>query len=210
MGGVVVAVGTQRLPQQAGRPPAVGAVGVHDPAGERAAVRAPTVQVAGVATSAGVDAAEGGGGKGGEQQRMVDHRLGNGLAASHAGADEVGHVAGIQPRAGRALRGSPVPAPHTHHTQRVVGAGETRQHLTGGGVDPFGGAAESDRPDGVADPGQGVGPGTEVLRHQPCQDQLRHLRAQVVELEDATTWSPRRSRHCQARSWSAAGPAFKC
>ena len=185
VGGVVVAVRAQRLPQQTSSPSALDALRMDDPASERAAVDAAAGQVSGMATAAGVDATEGRGGEGGEEQRVLSDRLGDGLPAGDPGPDEVEHVRGVQPGAGRALRGPAVPAPHMHHPQRVIGAGEARQHLTGGRVDPLRGAAETDGVDAVPDPGQGVGPGAEVLRHQSSDDQLRHLRSQVVELEDA-------------------------
>jgi len=176
MGVVVVAVRTQRLAQQAGRPLALSPFGVDHSARCGAAVGAAAGRVARVASAAGVDATEGGGGQSGKQQRMISHRLRNRLAAGHPGPDQVEHVRGVQPGAGRALRRPTVPAPHMHHAKRLVGAGEARQHLTGLRVDSVGGAAQANRADTVPGPGQRLSPGAEVLRHQSIHHQPRHLR----------------------------------
>lgn len=185
MGGVVVAVPTQRLPQQPGRSSTLSPFGVDHSTGERAAVGTAAVRVAGMASAGGVDPSERRGGQGGEQQRVVSHRLWEGLPAGHPSPDQVEHVRRIQAGAGRTLRRPPVPAPDKHHTQRVVGAGKARQHLTRRCVDAVGGPPQPDRSDTVADPGQRVVPCAEVLRYQPGYDQPRHLRRQVVQLQHA-------------------------
>ena len=124
MGGVVVAVSTQRLPQQTIRPPALSPVSVHDPAGQRAAMGAAAVRVAGVAPTRGVDPAEEG---------AVRVANSSGWSATDTGtvlppvtpARIRWNMSAAYSRSRTGLRRATVPAPHMHHAQGMVGAGES-------------------------------------------------------------------------------------
>ena len=119
VGGVVVAVPAQRLPQRrvvvavlrvAGSRPAMRA-------GRRAAVigwqrrpwsRRPCTMP------------ERRRSHGGEHQRVLRHRLRDGLAAGDAGADQVEHVRRIHARAGRARARPTVPAADVRDPERLI------------------------------------------------------------------------------------------
>ena len=92
------------------------------------------------------------------------HRLGHGLAAGDPGPDQLEHVRGVQPRAGRALAGAAVAAADVGDPEWLLLAAVGRHDLAGGGVDRLRAAAQPDRLGTVPDPGQRLGPGVEVPR----------------------------------------------
>src|SRR6185437_9069149 len=106
VGGVVVAVRADRLPQDdiaravAGKADTGSAVGADAAVaarmtGVRAAGAVVTVGAGVLTDDAGVDGAEGGGGEGGEDGRVGGDVLGDALAANQAGADELVGVAAV-------------------------------------------------------------------------------------------------------------------
>jgi hypothetical protein len=124
---------------------------------------------------AAVHLPERGGGDGGEHQRVLRHRLGDGLPASDAGADQVEGVRGVDPGAGRALGRAAVPAPHVGDPERLAPAGVGREDLAGNDIDGLGVAVQPDRPRAVPHPGQRLGPGVEARGDQPVPDLELHL-----------------------------------
>ena len=122
VGGVVVAVPAQRLPHRGivlGVPGRAGAGAPVDAAARAAGVW----PAAAVAVAVAVHRAEGGGGDGGEDQRVVGHRLGDGLAAGDPRAQQAEHVAGVQPRTRGALAGAAVAAAYVGDAEWLVLAG---------------------------------------------------------------------------------------
>ena len=97
-------------------------------------------------------------GEGGEDQRVLGHRLRHRLAAGDPGPDQLEHVAGVQARAGRALTGTAVAAAHVGDPEWLLLAAVGRHDLPGGDVDHLRAAAQLDRVGAVPDPDQCLGP----------------------------------------------------
>jgi hypothetical protein len=139
VGGVVVAVGAERLPEEW-----VG-VGVDEAAAGRLAVLA--VSAAGVAAFAAgrvVDGAEAGGGQGGEEAGSVAYRVGDVLAAGQSGADQVVGVAGVESGAGFADGGAAVAAADGEALEGFGGGVVVVEDFPGGRVAGGGGAGQVD------------------------------------------------------------------
>jgi hypothetical protein len=161
---VVVAVRAQRLPQRrvvlvmpGG---AAGGVAVlAQPYLPGPGVRSPVVPAV---VAAAVDAPERRCSEGGEDQGVVGHRRWEGLAADHAGADQLEHVSGIEPGARWALGGASVAAADPGDTERLVGARVLPDHLTSGRVDGLGGPDQPDRLRAAPHPRECHGPAVEV------------------------------------------------
>ncbi len=180
--GVVVAVRTQRLPEQR------VLVVVSLVAAAWASVRTDSTTVslstaASVISAVAVHETEGRCGNGGEHQRVLRHRRRDGLAAADSGPDQLEHVRRIQPRTRRA-RGCPaVPAPHMRDLERLLAAGIARQDLAGDPVDGLGAADQPDRVGTVPDTGQRLGPGIEPGRGEQFRDLPRNPVVQEREVE---------------------------
>ncbi len=156
VGGVVVAVGAERLAE-----PGILA-GVAGEAGGRAAVLAGGDLAAGVAglgralaagligagvlsDRAGVDLPEGGGGEGDEDGGMGGDRRGDALAADEPGADHVVGVAAVGFGAAGAGGDAAVAAGLVDHAVRHPQGGDGPEELTGSGVDVADAAAQAYR-----------------------------------------------------------------
>ena len=185
VGGVVVAVRAQRLPE----PGIIGPVAGE--AGELAAVRADLGVAAGVARlrlapavrlvhagvgpdRAGVDRAEGRGGESGEHGRMAGDVFGDAFAADQPGADELEGIAAVGLRAARAGGDAAVAAGFVDHPVRQGRGRQGGGDFPGGGVGVVDLAAEADGvgasgggPDVIEPPVVGAGEqvaGREVFR----------------------------------------------
>ena len=106
-------------------------------------------------------------GQGDEQQRVVGHLVGDGLAAHQPGPDHRERVPRVGPRTGRADLGAPVPARPVQHPERRVSRGEGAEDLPGGVVDRGRAADQPHRTGAIADSGRGVGPGVEGAVSKP-------------------------------------------
>ena len=153
--GGVVAVGAQRGPvgvvvfdvhQAAPRGPAVGA----------ACLVVAAAWAAGATVAVPVDGPEGRGGEGDEEQGVVPHVCGDGLAAVDAGVDQGVGVSGVDAGAGRAHRGAAVAAGAVQDAEGQVAGVEGGEDLSGGGLDRGRGAGQADGVGAVAGAGQGV------------------------------------------------------
>ena len=105
------------------------------------------------------------GGEGGEDQRVVRDRLGDGLATGDPGADLEG-VSGVQAGAGLAPVGPPVAASGERHAQGLVRRAVGADHFPGGGVDGLRAADQPDRVGAEPEARQDLGPVVEVPREQ--------------------------------------------
>ena len=163
VGGVVVAVRAQRLPEpgiigpvpgEAGRwPPVVAGDGVAaGVAGSGPAGAAGPVGAGVLSDRAGVDGAEGGGGEGDEDGGVGGDVGGDALAAGQPGADEVVGVAAVGFGAAGAGGGAAVAAGLVDHPVRHAEGGDGAQQLPGGRVDVADVAAQ---PDGAGAGGGG-------------------------------------------------------
>ncbi len=201
--GPVVAVPTQRGAVEG----VVLAMDLH--AAGRAAVAATLRAVARCAPSAGalpvgragsVDGAEGGGGEGDEQQRVVRHVGGDGLAALDAGADHLEGVAGIDPRAVAAHLGPPVATRPIHHTKRRLPGGEDIEDLTGDRIDGGGASDQADRVGAVADLRRRIGPVIEGAVTQPPDQAVFGRRGEAGQVQRRILTEAREPRDGH-RSW---------
>lgn len=193
---VAVAVGADRLPEQR----VVLVVSQVAPLG--LAVRAElafAARVTGLPAAGAVDGAEGGGGEGEEDQRIVGDGVGDVLATLDAAADHLEGVAGVEAGARRAHGFAAVAAALEQDTEGLVGGAEDAQHFTRVRVDTGGGTGQADGVGAVPDVGGSGGEGIEGAVLDAVEELGGHAGAQVeVErgcLTEPVEVSPRKRGH---------------
>lgn len=177
VGGVVVAVRADRLPQ-----PRV-IFGMNGGAPARPPVRAQSGcpagrSAVGTAGASGVDGSEAGCGEGGEHQGVRSDGFGNAFAsAGGARVEQLPHIAGVFVGAGGAHRCPPVPAPDQQHPIRLTVGRINRSPTSGGAV--LDAPAEPDRVRAVPAPSHLLSPPVKVRSTGPDNDLFHRARGEA-------------------------------